>query len=122
METLQNEMPVKLWETVAYSDMIGRGTQRRSGVVPGEERYIHGHMAKYSGELQETVLVFGPVRARFVINRSGGTLSQGAATKFYTLGSITATAGSTTTLTHAAKFVADEEVGNFVVITDNNDR
>jgi hypothetical protein len=46
-------------------------------------------------------------------------LSQGALTKNYTLASITASAGSTSTLTHTGKFVADEEIGNYLYLLDD---
>jgi hypothetical protein len=113
------ELPINLSETYSDVDMKSSVVATVSGIMPGMVKWVNADIAKYTGKLKGPVLIYGPALVSLVCNRSGGTLSQGALTKWYTLGSITFTAGSVTTGTHAGKFVANEEVGNFVYILDD---
>jgi len=118
------EFPLTLAET--YSDVTLKSALQStvSGLKPGMTKWVDADIAKYTGKLAKKpnqsginpVLIFGNAIVALVCNRNSGTLAQGALTKWYALGTITATVGSTTTLTHAGKFVANEEVGNFVYI------
>jgi len=117
---LQEEMPVKLWETYSDADLKSLSTPGPAGIAPGMMKYVNCHLAKYTGELKNTVLAFGPVFVALLCNRSAGALAQGAFTRWYELGSITVTGGSLTTVTFAAgPTVANESVGDYVTIIDD---
>ena len=85
--------------------------------MPGLIWEVNGQIGAHSFK---TAYVHGRAAFIWACNRSSGALSRGALTKFYSL-SGTATSGSTSTIVDSGTpFVADEEVGNMVVITDNN--
>jgi len=115
---MSQDFPFALWETYSDADLKSFSVATQSGLMPGMQKFFHATMSKYTGR-GKTCGIAGPVTVALVCNRSAATLVQGAVTKWYTLGTITATAGSTSTLTHVAKFVANEQVGNFVYILDN---
>ena len=91
------------------------------GMKPGRAYYMDGVMHDTRFPIEDCY-VYGPCFVAWVCNRSGGTLAQGALTKWYTKTGITATGGSTSTVVcAAATFTADEEVHNMVYCLDNND-
>lgn len=125
------EFPLTLADTYADSDFRGVLTAGARGLQPGMEKFVNASIALYTGKLAKKpnqssinpVLLFGPAVVSLVCNRSGSTYAQGALTKWYTLTGITVDAAPSpttnkATLTDTAKFVADEEVGNFVHILD----
>lgn len=119
---LQEEMPIKLWQTYSDADLQSLSTPGPAGIHPGMVKFVNAHMAKYTGELKNIVLLFGPAIVQLVCNRQGSTLTQGMVPQWYSNNNITATGGSTTTIVcAAATFVANEQVGNYVYCLDNAD-
>ena len=124
---ISTEFPLTLAETYADSDLNSALVGTVSGLHPGMEKFVNASIGKYTGKLAPkpnqtnagSVMLFGPAIATLVCNKSGGTLAKGALAKWYISGTITFTAGSTTTGTSAAAFVADEQVGNFLYMLDN---
>jgi hypothetical protein len=125
------EFPLTLAETYSDADLKNQLVGTVNGLQMGMEKFVNASLALYTGKLAKKpnqssvnpVLLYGPAVVSLVCNRSGGTLAQGALTKWYTLGSITVDAApvpatNKATLTDVGKFVANEEVGNFVYILD----
>jgi len=125
------EFPLTLAETYSDADLKSALVGTVSGLQPGMEKFVNASIALYTGKLAKKpnqssaspVLLFGPAIVALVCNRSGTLYAQGAMAKWYTLAGITVDAAPSpatnkTTLTDVAKFVADEEVGNFVHILD----
>jgi len=121
------EFPLTLAETYSDADLKSALTATVSGLHPGMEKYVNAGIAKYTGKLKPkpnqanvgSVMLFGPAIVALVCNRSGNTLAKGAIAKWYISGTITFTAGSTTTGTSVAAFIANEQVGNFLYVLDN---
>jgi hypothetical protein len=125
------EFPLTLAETYSDSDLKNQLIGTVNGLQPGMEKFINASIALYTGKLAKkpnqssasAVLLYGPAIVSLVCNRSGSTYAQGAMTKWYTHGSITADAApvpatNKNTLTDTGEFTANEEVGNFVHILD----
>ncbi len=106
----------KLSETMA--DSLYKANPERWNEYPGSVRWENGHPAGvYKG-----VYCIGPCWFVWACNRSGATQSQGALATWYTRSVDDITSGSTSTVGKTAvAAVADEEVGNYLVIEDNND-
>lgn len=128
---IATEFPLTLAETYADADLKNQLIGTVNGLQPGMTKYVNANIALKTGKLAKKpnqssinpVLIFGPAIVSLVCNRSGGTLAQGASTKWYSLSGITADAApvpatNKSTLTDVGKFVANEEVGNFVYILD----
>lgn len=108
-------MAYPLTKTIADSDF--KSNPERHGLMPGMIWEVNGQIGAHSFK---TAYVHGRSAFIWACNRSGAALSRGALTKFYTTTG-TATGGSTSTVVDsAAPFVADEEVWNMLMITDNN--
>jgi hypothetical protein len=124
---IANEFPLTLAETYSDADLKSALAGTVSGLMPGMEKYVNASIAKYTGKLMPkrnqtnvgSVMLFGPAIVALVCNRNGGTLAKGALAKWYISGTITFTAGSTTTGTSVAAFVANEQPGNFLYMLDN---
>lgn len=115
------ETPIlKLDETLEYAKFKSKLAEHGSyqGLMPGREWYVQAVMHGSVG-IYKDVLIYGPAYVAFVWNRSGGTLSQGALTKWYTKTSSNITSGTVSSITKASEFNADEEVGNMVYIVDD---
>jgi len=128
---IDTEFPITLAETYSDADFKDSLVGTVSGLQPGMEKFINCSIAKYTGKLAGVrnatvpgpVLLFGPAEVALVCNRSGTTYAQGAYVKWYTLAGITADVApapvtNANTIQDVGKFVANEEVGNFVHILD----
>jgi hypothetical protein len=98
------------------SDANYKANPERWNNMPGAIRHFSGKIGEGS---YRNIKAHGPVKFKWVCNRTGATLPRGTATSFYAA-SITATGGSTSTIVCAAgTFVANEQVGNIVYILDD---
>jgi hypothetical protein len=124
---IANEFPITLAETYSDADLKSAVVGTVSGLQMGMEKFINAIPAYYTGKLAAArnqsaagfVGIFGPAIVALVCNRSGSTYARGAMVKWYTKTGLTFTAGTITTATMAATFVANEEVGNFLQILDD---
>lgn len=107
-------------ETVSDADVVA--TPEKDGDMPGCDRWENAKIGEgvYKSQVQGgNLYLHGKCKFRWVLNRSGGTLPQGAGCSFRNVATATATGGSTTTIEHTAQFTANEEVGNMVHILDD---
>ncbi len=117
------EMPiVSLEETLEFAkwSSLQSVAGSKKGIFPGRQWYMQAVMHDTVHPYKD-VYIYGDCIARFVWNRSGGTLAQGALAKFYSLTVTNIDSGSITSFTEAAAFVADEQIGNLAYVLDNAD-
>lgn len=117
------EMPIiALKDTLEFAKYKSLQSETGSykGMMPGRFWFIQAVMHDKMG-IFEDVYCYSDILARFVWNRSGGTLAQGALAKFYRLSVANITAGAVNSFTSAAAFVADEQVSNMAYVLDNAD-
>ena len=117
---LEEKPIVKLDETVEFAKYASLQSEAGSykGIFPGRLWFIQGTMHGSVGVFKD-VYCYSDIVARFVWNRSGGTLAQGALTKFYSLALTNITSGAVGSITDTGAFVADEQVGNLAYILDD---
>lgn len=116
------EDPIRrLKETL--QDSLFRSLQTQSetyqGMFPGREYYINAVMDDRRGHFED-LIAYGPIWARWVVNRSGSTLSQGALVKWQTSTVTNIDSGAVDSITKAAEWVADEQVGNLLYCLDDD--
>jgi hypothetical protein len=115
------EDPVRLLEeTLADSFFRSLQTQSQSyqGMFPGREYYANAVMDDRRGIFKD-ILVYGPCYFAWVINRSGGTLAQGALASWMQSTITNIDSGAVGSITKAATWTADEEVGGLLICTDD---
>lgn len=115
------EKPIKLLDEV-LADTFFRSLQAQSetyqGMKPGRKWYVDAVMHDTRG-IYKDVYVYGDALFRWVCNRSGATLAQGALAKFYSQTVANIDSGAVGSVTKAAQWVADEQVHNLVAISDD---
>ena len=115
--TPRRTMGYNLDKTVSDADFQANG--EKYGLVPGLVWEIGTGWA--GAHSYANAYVHGRSAFIWACNRSGGALSRGALTKFYSMTG-TVVSGTVDTMTDgAATFIANEQIGNLFILNNNND-
>lgn len=115
------EIPiVKLNETLEDEALRSLQTQSHTfqGMMRGRKWFVSSIMHGSKG-LYKDLFNYGDSYFRWVCNRSGGTLAQGALVSFYGMQVPNIDSGSVSSITEAGVWEAGEQVGNLVYILDD---
>ena len=90
------------------------------GMYPGREYYVNSIMHGKRGIFAPSLLLYGGCWFAWVCNRNGGTLAQGALTKWVQTTVSNIDSGAVGSITKAATFTANENVGDLLICVDDN--
>ena len=105
-------------EDALYSSLQSESMSWK-GMYPGREYYVNAVMAKRRGIFAPSLLLYGGCWFAWVCNRSGGTLAQGALTSWIKTTLTDIDSGAVGSVTKAATFTANENVGDLLICTDD---